>query len=70
MEFKVTVTLKIVPSEISDHSYIVENQEPNLTGEVIKYGPIPDVLVNEVLHELQESRRILFETLIEDWKRN
>ena len=51
-EYKASLKYKILPSDAL-HSYI-ELQKSYEPGTIIKYGPIPNVLVPEVLHEIQE----------------
>jgi hypothetical protein len=65
--FSVTVTWKVEPSDYLGHSYIVERKLSPIFDDAVKYGPIPDVLIPEVLHEFEQSRKIMMEVLVKDF---
>lgn len=51
-----TIRWEVHKSEIPEHSYVRE-VDSCFHNRFIEYGPVPDILVAEVIHELRTARR-------------
>jgi hypothetical protein len=66
--FKVTIKIRyeVKKTDIPDHSVIVLKED--FGNSEIHYGPIPDVLIGEVLREIKESRKKMLEDCVKRLK--
>lgn len=64
---KINIKWTVIPSETPLHSYIIEKVDL-FTGVEYKFGPIPDVLIGETLHELRESKKQMIGSVLNNMR--